>query len=187
MIDKIREKIRALIEDTPAKSDFETFTYNTGDKVFLLAESNISSIIKVEKNGAELGSGDYDYISSTNELEIITGLSSGDIVTVKYTYYKYSDTELDGFIKASLVWISVFAYSRTDFELEGETIHPTPDQKTTDLIALIASILIKPDWTTYRLPNRTVVYSRRMSKEEKIEKLISRFNSGLGVNQLITL
>ena len=53
MLDTIRTKIRALIEDL-TKSDIETFTYSSGDQIFILAEENISSIIKVEKNGVEL-------------------------------------------------------------------------------------------------------------------------------------
>jgi len=185
MLDKIRIKIRALIEDL-AKSDFETFTY-TNSSIFNLAESNIGSISKVLKNGVELGSGDYFYDSTTNKIEIIIALVQKDIIEVDYTFTRYSDTELTEYIRGSLVHISVFAYSMMDLEIEENTIQPTPDKKTTDLVALISSILIKPDYTRYSLPTMTVVYNGRLTKDQKIEKLISRFKMGLGVNKVITI
>jgi len=184
MLSNIRTKIRSLIEDL-TKSDFETFTY-TNSSDFILAESNIVSIVEVSKNGSALGSGEYSYNSSTNELEIIASLSSGDIIIVKYDYYKYSDTELNEFARASLVWISIYSHeSETDYEIEDTNIYPTPSNKTMDLISLIASILIKPDWSDYRLPNLTVRYPRTMAKEERIEKLVTRFNSGIGFSDVL--
>lgn len=185
MLSSIRIKIRSLITDL-SKKDFEPFTYKSGDKIFTLSESNINTITKVEKNGAELGSGQYSYDSTNNIVEVLIALSSGDIITVRYTYYKYSDTELAGFIRASLVWLSIFSYaSETDYELEEDDIVPTPDNKTTDLIALISAILIQPDYTEYRLPNITVVYEGKETKEKRIEKLIMRFKRGLGVFGII--
>ena len=184
MLDTIRTKIRALIEDL-TKSDIETFTYSSGDQIFILAEENISSIIKVEKNGTELGSGDYDFDSTTNELTIISSLSSGDLITCKYNFQKYSDTELNEFCRASLVWLSIYADCETDYELEDEEIVPTIDNKTSDLVALISAILIQPDYTRYSLPNLTVVYNGKETKEKRIEKLIVRFRRGLGVSSIL--
>lgn len=181
MVEKIRTKIRALIEDLP-QAGFDTFTY-TNYATFTLSEENILLLIKVTLNGTELGTGDYTYDSETNKLTITgTGLSSGAIIIVDYTYTKYSDTELNEFIRASLVWISISAYMETDYELDDDSeISPTPDNKTTDLIALIASILIKPDYTSYKLSTVTVVYNGRIPKEEKIQKLINRFSYGIGI------
>ncbi len=179
-IEKIYEKIRALITDL-SKSDFETFSYTTS-AIFTLSESNINPITKVLKNGTELGSGDYSYDSTTNKIEIIVSLIVEDIIEVDYTYYKYSDTELNEWIRASLVWISYYAFDETDYELESNEIFPTPSNTTNDLISLVSSILIKPDYTTYRLPTLTVSYPRTMSKDERIQKLITRFNHGMGVN-----
>lgn len=182
-LENIRGKIRALTRDL-SKSDFETFDYTTS-AIFTLAQSNIVSITKVLKNGTELGSGDYDYDSTTNKIEILVALSSGDIIEVDYTYYKYSDTELDEFVRASLVYLSVYGYCETDYELENGEIYPTPCNKSSDLIALISSILIKPDYTTYRLPTITVSYPRTMPKEDRIEQLINKFNRGLGLNSVL--
>ncbi len=185
MLDTIRTKIRALVEDL-SKSDFEVFTYTTS-AIFTLAESNINSITKVLKNGIEIGSGTYSYDSTTNKIEITTALVNEDLIEVDYTYNKFSDTELNGFVIASLVWISTFSHeSETDYEIEDNEIYPTPDNKTTDLISLVGAILIKPDYTRYALPNLTVVYPRNMSKEDRIEKLIMRYNSGLGTGDVLT-
>jgi hypothetical protein len=183
MLPEIKTKIRALIEDL-TKIDIEIFEYTTSS-TFTLSEENISSIVKVDKNGIALGSGDYSFDSTTNEIEITTGLSSGDIITVKYQYTKYSDTELIEYIRAALIWISLSALCEKDFELETDYIEPTPCNKEEDLIAIVSSILIKPDYSEYRLPNITVRYPRTMTKEERIQKLISKFYHGTGVNNIL--
>lgn len=188
LLPQIRSKIRSLVEDF-AKSDFETFTYETSN-IFTLAEPNINSIDSVLRNGAELGSGEYSYNSTTNKLTI--DLASGsdfavdDIVEADYTFNKYSNTEIDKYIEASLVWISLFSSGDDDYELEDESIYPVPGNKTTDLIAIIASILIKPNYSEYKLPNLTVKYPKTISKEDKIQKIIARFDMGIGFNGTIT-
>lgn len=185
MLENIRIKVRSLIGDAPAKKDIEIFTYQSGDQIFILSEENILTLIKVEKNGVELVSGDYSYDSSDNELTIVASLSSGDIVTVKYTYTKYSDTELDAYITSALVWISVFSTCHQDFEKESDSIEPTPTGREVDLIALISSILIKPSYSEYKMPNLIVKYPRTMTKEKRIEVLIGKFNRGLGVSDIL--
>ena len=183
MLDNIRPKIRALVEDF-SKSSFETFTYTTS-AIFTIAQENIT-ITKVLKNGIELGSGEYDFDEDTNKIEIVVALSSGDIIEVDYTYYKYSDSELNEYVKASLVWLSIESYcSVKDYEVEDDDIYPTPDNKTLDLIAIISSILIKPSYSEYRLPNLTVRYPESLSKEDKIQKLIRRFNSSIGITDVL--
>jgi len=183
MLSQVRTKVRALIEDI-AKSDFEVFTY-TNSSIFKLSEPNILSIVEVTKNSSVLGSGDYSYDSTTNKLTITVALIQGDIITVNYTYTKYSDTELTEYVRAAIVWVSVYGSDETDYEIENEGFYPTPDNKTLDLFALISSILIKPNYTIYRLPNLTVRYPRNKSKEEKIRVLVMQFNSGLGVTGVL--
>jgi len=186
MLNEIRVKIRALVPDL-SKNDFETFTYKSGDTTFILAESNINTILKVTKNGNELGTGDYNYDSTTNELEILVALSAGDVIIVNYSYYKYSNTELNEYIRASLVWISIWGSCEEDYELEDDEIIPTPSNMHIDLMALISAILIQPDYTSYRLPNIQVNYSRKMPKEERIKRLIMKVTtSGIGVNDVLT-
>lgn len=185
MLSNLRTKIRALVEDF-TKIDFEILEY-TNSKIFTLSESNISSITKVLKNGSELGSGQYSYDSDTNKIEITTSLIQKDIIEVDYSFTKYSDTELNGYITASLVWISINNCCDKDYELEEDinSIVPTPDNRDLDLISIITAIIIKPNYSIYRLPNLTVRYPRNKSKEEKIRVLIMQFNSGLGISGVL--
>jgi hypothetical protein len=184
MLEKIRDKVRALITDFGC-SDFEVLPYENSN-IFHLTECHVVSITKVTLNGVELGTGEYSYDSDTNAITVtVTGLGSGDILQVYYTFNKYSDTELDEYVKSALVWISTKSYKETDYEIEDDDIFPTPDNRTMDLIALVASILVKPDWSSYRLPTVTVAYPRRMPKEDKIAKLITEFHRGLGVSDVI--
>lgn len=185
MLVKMRTKVRAVIEDFSQK-DFETFNYKIS-KIFTLSESNISSITKVLKNGTELGSGQYSYDSTTNKIEITIDLIQDDIIEVDYNYTKYSDTELNEYIRASLVWISIANCFDDDFELEEDisAVVPTPNNRELDLIVIISSILIKPNYTSYNLPNLKVTYPRNISKEDKIQKIIDKFKSGIGITGTI--
>jgi hypothetical protein len=190
MLSTLRNKTRALVEDF-SKSKFETFTYRTSN-IFTIAQTNIV-ITKVLKNGEELESAQYSFDEITNKITITTEsgdeLISGDIIEVDYTYYKYSDTELNEYIRAALVWLNVYSYNDDNYDFStvsaGQDISPTPDDRTSDLIALICSILIRPDYTQYKLPNLTVIYNAKMPKEDRIEKLIGKFSMGLGVVEII--
>ncbi len=181
MLSNLRIKVKALVEDL-SKTDFEVFSYENST-IFTLSEPNISTITKVLKNGINLGSGDYSYDSTTNKIEITASLTQGDLIEVDYIFSKYSDTELNEYIRASLVWISVINRYENDFELEEDAniIVPTPNNSELDLIALVAAIIIKPNYNEYRLPNLTVRYPRTMSKEDKIQRIVSRFSSGIGI------
>ena len=183
MLSTIRTKIRALVEDF-SNNDFESFIYEN-DSYFILAENNISSVSRVEKNGTELASGDWDYDSTINKVTISASLSENDSILVYYNYSKFSDTELTEYIRAALIWISIYAYGSTDYEIEDDSIYPTPDNKTTDLIAIIASILIRPNYSEYRLPNITVRFPRTLTKEMRIQTLINKFQSSIGVLDIL--
>jgi len=180
MLTKIRTKIRSLIEDN-LKTDFETFTYSDTN-IFTISEENITSITTVLVNNVEIGTGDYDFNSTTNKITITTtGLAEEDNIEVNYTYYKYSDTELISYIRSALVWMSLFGYGSTDYEIESNAVYPTPDNRTIDVIAIVSSILINPDWTKYILPNSvTVVYNNKLTKYQKLEKVLNRFSMGVG-------
>lgn len=188
LIAELRDKVRALIEDFLKTSSGESFIYSTGDQVFTLQEENIQNITSVTKNGTALGSGDYSFDDSSNELTVSESLSANDVIVVKYTYYKYSDLEIDGHIKSALAWVSISSHCKTDYEIDSDgDIYPTPDNKDEDLFAIIASIIIKPNYSEYRLPNLTVRYPRTMDKETKIQKLIEKHYIGLGINDVLEL
>ena len=150
-----------------------------------MPEDNTESIVQVLKNGNNLGSATYDYNSDTNQIVITDSLSEGDLIFVKYTYYKYSNNEILGYIRSALVWISIYGDCEDDFELYEEYIDPTPSNKELDLISIIASIIVNPNHSLYKLPNITVTYPKKVSKIEMIEQLINKFYRGLGVIEII--
>lgn len=183
MLAEIREKVRALVNDI-GESQIESFTYTTSN-IFKLCGNNVTAVTQVLVGGNALASGE-SYTLNGNEVTVDASLTAGDEVEITYTAYKYSDSELTEYVKASLVWISIFDdTSDEDFEIEDDEIYPTPTNKQEDLIALITSILIKPDYSKYQLPNLTVVYPRTMSKEERIELIITRFRRGIGALDVI--
>ena len=187
MSQSIRTKIQALVSDFVSKS-IEVFEYTTSS-IFTVAQENIT-ITAVLVNGTAISESDYSFDEVTNKITITSSLVDGDVIEVDYTYYKYSDSELNEYIRASLVWLSIFNACDGDYEvddLSGDEIeiNPTPNSRTTDLIAIVASILIKPDYSSYKLPNVTVNYPRKFTKEEKIEKLISKFNISIGVSDTL--
>lgn len=183
MTTDLRTKIRALIVD-PTKNGFETFTY-VSSNIFTIAEPNLGSITKVLINDQETTN--YSFDADTNKITITEGgLSTDDEIEVDYTYTQYSNTELDESIRAALVWLSIFDYASKDYELENGDIYPTPDNQSIDLISLVASILIQPDYNSYNSPTITVRYPNKMPKEDRIAKIVSHFKMGLGVNGILS-
>ena len=175
ILENIRTKIYSLVEDF-SKQGTELFEYKTSN-IFTIAEQNIV-ITNVLHNGNPLTSGTYSFDDTTNKITIVgETLIEGDIIEVDYTYNQYTVDELNGYIRASMCWISVYGHTPKDFEMDedNDDINPTPTAQEADLIALIASIILKPDYTSYRLPNLTVTYRREIPKYERIEKLIAKW------------
>ena len=183
-IDAIKGKIRALC------SDFLQYTSEVRIKeeedVFTLSEEKINSVVTVKING--VATTDYTYSSTYGTIETTaSGFTVGDAVEIFYGYYSYTSTELDSYIRASLVFISLYSSIYTDYELEDDEIFPTPDNAVTDLICIIASILIKPNYKKYSLPGGvTIDYPKNICKEDKIQKLIREFEAGNGITDLLT-
>lgn len=169
----IKTKVRALVEDIE-KQDKEVFVFRNTD-TFTLAQPNITSIVAVYIKGTALGSGDYTWYSTTNKITIETSLTTGDVVEVHFkAYFQYSDTELTEYIRGALVHIGFNGYK--NFTISGSSIDPEPTTAEEDLIALIASMLINPDYSSYRLPNVAVTYHKRdMDLDEKIAKFIASY------------
>lgn len=184
MLAEIMGKIRALVGDAPAKNSFEVFTY-TVSGIFTIAEQNIT-LTTVLINNVETS--DYSYNASNGKITVTaSGLSSGDIVQVDFTYSNYSDTELKEYLRAALTYISIYSADDQDLEIEDESIYPTPSNSLEDLIAIITSIIIKPNFAKKTVAGNTTVYPKTMSKEKMIEEKIVRFNRGLGVTGIISL
>lgn len=187
MVDKILEKIRSLISDW-SKEDFHIFSY-TNSNIFTLPEANASSVTSVLINGNTLQSGESFSFNSTTKQVTVVGVdfSTGDSVEINYIFNEYSNTNLQEYIIASLCWLSIFGDCSQDFEFEDGDIYPSPENKTCDLIAIIASILINPDCHEYKLGDITVKCPVKKPKEEKIEDLIDKFNLGIGAVGVIEI
>jgi len=193
MLSRIKTKVRSLVGDTE-KTTNEPFEY-TGSNVFTLTESNVTEVTKVTIDGNELGSGEsFTFDSETNTVTVTATLTSGQVITIYYKYQCFSDTELEAFITSSLIQLSVNKYLREGEpyrmeESSGEvnTIYPTPDEKDENLIAFVASILIKPNYSQYRLPTLSISYPVKLCKDEKITRAINRFKSNIGISGAIEL
>jgi hypothetical protein len=189
ILEDIRTKIYSLVEDF-SKTGTELFTFSVSN-IFTIAEQNIT-INNVLQNGIILEPSLYSFDSTTNEITVtnqsgINSLLSGDIIQINYNYHQYTDDEMNGYIRASACWYSVYSHNNLQFEIDNDvdTIEPTPTAQEADLIALIASIILKPDYTSYRLPNLTVTYRREIPKYERIEKLIAKWEMGVGITDTL--
>lgn len=183
-------KLRNIIEDILKSTGKDVFTYESisSSKIFTLTESNISSsTIIVYKNGTVWASSNYSYSTATGKLTVTGTLVAGDSLEVTYSYYaKYSDTELQGFISAAISYLSVEQYKC--FAIKPPTlIFPSPTEQEENLIAVVASILIKGDMVSYRTPELTVTFERGDNKEKKIKKFIRQFKKTYGVLDYIDL
>ncbi len=184
MFDEVKIKIRALIEDL-SESNTEVFTYTTS-AIFTLAEPNIIAISEVTKNGVALGDSDYSFSATTNKVTVTATLAADDEIEINSTcYLKYSETELREFIRAALIYCSL--WGTKDFELEDDgddsyTFEPTPNQKELDMIALVTSIIIKPNYTKYELKGVVVMeFPKNIDKDSKIRKTILQLQSMNGI------
>jgi hypothetical protein len=180
----IIEKCRNIIEDNLITTGRDVYTYESTafSKIFTLTEANISAAtIIVYKNGVVWANTNYSYSSTTGKLTVTGTLTPGDSLEINYSYYtKYSDTELQGFIKSAIIYISVEKYGT--FAIKSDNIiFPTPNEGEENLIALIAGILIKGDVISYRTPELSIVFERGDSKEKKIKKIIRQFKKTYGV------
>lgn len=167
----ILTKIRNLVNDNLLTNGSQTFTYYTS-KIFTLAQINISSAtVSVYKNGVVQATG-WTYSSTTNKVTYTASLLSGDSIEIIYSYYKkYSDTEINGYIRSALSYLSIEGYKvfvcKTD-----NLIFPTPDESEENLIAVIASIIMGGNIKQYKTPEVTIIFQGDLSVEDRIRLVI---------------
>jgi len=176
-------RTRDLIGDNLITTGRDVFTYEsiTSSKIFTLTEANISaSTIVVYKNGVLWAGTNYSYSTTTGKLTVTSTLVVGDSLEVDYSYYaKYSDTELQGQIRSAISYLVVEKYGCFAIK-PPDIIFPTPTASEENLIAVIASILIKGDLVGYRTPELTMTFERGDSKEKKIHKFVRQFKKTYG-------
>jgi len=185
MLAELYTKIRALTNDiAQLPGSFEVFKYTTTN-IFTIAQTSIT-ITKVLINNVETE--DYTFTANNNKIAITaSGLASGDSIEVDFTYYENSDSTLKEFIRAALTWMSIYGGEAQDMEIEDAGIYPSPDNATEDLIAIIASVLIKPNYNKKTISGITITYPKTMPKEKVIEQLVTRYHRGIGTTGLIEL
>ena len=164
--------IRYILGDNEkSMSPGDIFTYENS-ATFTLTESNVNSIVDVLKNDVSLTSGEYSYDSATNKLTISASLVSGDVIEIQYLYYpNYSSTEIQNYVRAALVHLSVNNYYT--WEAVSGTIYPDPEPNERNLIALIAATLIYPDNKSYSLPDIRISVPQDLPLHIKIQKMIA--------------
>jgi hypothetical protein len=114
--------------------------------------------------------------TSTNKVTVTNPcFTSGDTVEIQYTYYpNYSNNEIDGYIRAAIVHLSINNYYT--FEIgSDDTIYPEPDENEKNLIAFITATLIEPNNQIYRLPDITIQVPNPLPKDDMIRKAITIF------------
>ena len=152
----------------------DIFTYSTSS-VFNLTESNSITITGVFVNNVEIGASEYSFDSSSNKLTVTASLSTGDSVEVQYTYYcNYSNAEVEAYIRSAVVYLSVNQYYT--FEVDStDGFYPDITDKEKNIIAFVASILMKPDNISYRLPDMSIMVPKSLPTRDIIGKAIAIF------------
>jgi len=178
IITKVRDLIEDILKSNASTPD--TFEY-LSSLVFTLSEPNVdSSTIVVYKNGVLWNSSNYSFDSDTNKLTVTGTIVVGDALEVHYSFYnKYSDNEILGYIRSALYHLSIEKFKDFIF-ISGEEIFPTPSVPEENLIALIASILIKKSIKSYRTNEVTITFAENLSVEEKIKRVIKQYKKSLG-------
>lgn len=186
-------KVRSLIEDF-GENDFQIFEY-TNSNVWTLREPNINTFTQVLVNGNPLTSGEGVSFDIGNNKITVTGVSFnvGDTIEVDYTFTQYSDDRIASYIRGALTWLSIYDYSTKTYKMVQESagvweIFPDlsePKDKTGDLISIITSILILPEYMHYRMPNLAINYPYKKNREERITDIINRYKHGVGIVNII--
>jgi len=188
------DQLRTDIEDFEL-SGYKMYNYE-GYDYFILEEDNIApDSITVKINGIPTTSFTFDESTGELTLTIGSGIVTGDSIVVRYTYYaNYSDTLLKKYIKVALSRIAFYYpknieivdISGNDFYLGESDLTGIPEVSngTYGLVELIAQILIKPDWSSYRVLDIAITFKDKLSKEDRISKLINNVktgSSGIGI------
>lgn len=179
MLSQLRTKIKAVIKDN---SKTGTETYTASGRSFTITQTNATSVTSVTVNGTVLAINKYDYILDSQIVTIaVNSVKDEDAVIINYVYTKYSITELNDYIRSTLIFMDCYTYP-IHFDIEsGDTeIYPIPTVKEQNLIIMIACILIQPDYAQYSVPGITIRYPRTLTKERRIELLVAKFKRDTG-------
>jgi hypothetical protein len=177
-------KIRGLIKDLKQTDGQDVFLYDTANN-FLLSEAYIdSTTIKVYKNGIELTTG-WTYSSVTNRVTITASLVKNDNIIIIYSYYeKYSDTEIQSYIKSNLIWftkkryIKYFYMNDSNEVVTLDGVNPTEEEG--DIIALITAIDVDPKNININTKDFSLTSVEKKSRTEQIDEVFAHFLRNFG-------
>jgi len=176
----VTDKVRNLVNDN-LKSETDVFVYTGASTLFTLSEGNVDSIAEVLVNDTESG---VTYTSSTNlvKLDITSNLEIDDVIEVTYNCYSnYSDSEILAYILSAFVYISTANFK--SFSIQNNNIYPAPTIPESNLIALMASVLIDPQNVSYRMPDVGVTMPKDLNTYDKISKILSAFKRAGNVGE----
>lgn len=173
--DRLIRLVRGLSDDN-LEIKTETHTYTTS-KIFTLLQDNASTLLSTLIDGDPLASGETATLDTDeNTVTVVATLTSGQVLSFKFNYYSnFSDAQIKAAIESALSYISIndlkdFYYNTTDSE-----ITPYPSKKEEYLIALIAAIILKPNYTVYKTSTVEIRYPGNKTKEDKITDTIKKF------------
>lgn len=183
--------IRGLIKDIQKTDGRDVFAYDS-DSSFKLSLDNISSSsIIVYQNGNVLSSDDWDYNSDTNKVTITpvtsgVSLTSGDNIIITYDYYeRYSDSEIQSYIKTNLVRFTQRRYYKQFYMNSSNEVvtlnGSNPTVAEGNIIALVTAIDIDPQNIEIRTRDFTLTPTENLSKSEQINIVFNQFLRSFGV------
>jgi len=181
----------------------------TGDSVALSASSDVTAlplatylVTKLTTNtftvvglnaGASSGtcsyptSTNYSYSSTTGAITITGTVIAGDVFTFIYNAYeKYSDAELQGYVRSALYYLTSEKYKI--FIIRPPTyIFPTPTEEEECLVAVVAAILIKGSISYYQTPEFRINFAENIPVSKRIKTAVAEFKKSFGVLDYIDL
>lgn len=178
ILTNIETLVRPLVGDF-STAGIDIFTYGAS-AVFTLTEPNvITPLTAVLTNEVESGT-TFTFDSSVNKMTVTSSLSSGDTVQATYNFYpNYSSTEITNYIQGALSHISINNYATYIITGSTDEIHPEPTEREKHLIAVVTSLLMKPDNRTIRLPDMTITVPKDLPTNKKIAATISHFKRNI--------
>jgi hypothetical protein len=171
-IEQITSFLRSILGDT-LRNGTDIFQYTTSN-VFTLTESNAQSVESVSVNDVSSGIL-YTYEEDFQRVTITSSLITNDIIEMNYTFYSnYSDSELLGYIRHALGYVSLHQYANWSIK-EDDNIYPTASDAELNLIAMIAAVIINPENRSIRTPDFSITVKNPMSISDMISKIIAVF------------
>lgn len=178
MIARLIRLVRGNADDN-LEVKTETKTYTTS-LVFTLLQDNANSLLNTLIDGAVLAQGESATLdTSTNQVTLVASLVAGQEVQYKFNYYSnFSDSQIKAAIESALSYISLNGIQDFYYDISSEEITPYLSKKEEYLTALIAAIILKPNYSKYKTSTIEINYPENLSKDEKIKNIIKDFKSG---------